>query len=484
MTWLPKIVPGFRAAFPGIDVQIYQGSYDDITGWLKTGAVELGFLSNSSAHDLDFEPLYDDRLICIAPPDYQPRRPGVVRAEELRSQPFVSQQSDVDADIQSYFKKNDLHVSSRCYIVDDQSMIAMVACGQGLALMPELMFKEGAASAGCQVLQLEPAAKRTIGLACLSRTALSPAAREFVEHARALQGSGDPRARGQTCPARRLRYCPRFLTTVNGHGGQRAGRPACVPEIFHCAVQQNTPVPLNRRRGVFIFLVSFIVLRYGHIRVLVGEVGGQGLHVLVHGLGHVLAVGDGLDDGARTLDGIAAGKDAGDARAAHLVGLKQAARGGFQILRAVGDRRAGALADGHNDTIRRVELFGAGNLGQRAVLGLVQVDKDDALVGDLQRLFVKDEVHALQLGIACLVLAGRNVTGQREALEMPRAVADGGARHVHGRVARADDDDPIAQVVDIGVLQIVDGVVHVAKLSPLMCSVLGRQTPVPMKMAL
>ena len=186
VTWLPKIVPGFRAAFPGIDVQIYQGSYDDITGWLKTGAVELGFLSNSSAHDLDFEPLYDDRLICIAPPGYQPRRPGVVRAEELRSQPFVSQQSDVDADIQSYFKKNDLHVSSQCYIVDDQSMIAMVACGQGLALMPELMFKEGAASAGCQVLQLEPAAKRTIGLACLSRTALSPAAREFVEHARAF----------------------------------------------------------------------------------------------------------------------------------------------------------------------------------------------------------------------------------------------------------------------------------------------------------
>ena len=46
---------------------------------------------------------------------------------------------------------------------------------------------------------------------------------------------------------------------------------------------------------------------------------------------------------------------------------------------------------------------------------------------------------------------------------MPRAVADGGARHVHGRVACADDDDPIAQVVDIGVLQIVDGVVHVAE---------------------
>ena len=276
VTWLPKIVPGFRAAFPGIDVQIYQGSYDDITGWLKTGAVELGFLSNSSAHDLDFEPLYDDRLICIAPPGYQPRRPGVVRAEELRSQPFVSQQSDVDADIQSYFKKNDLHVSSRCYIVDDQSMIAMVACGQGLALMPELMFKEGAASAGCQVLQLEPAAKRTIGLACLSRTALSPrrpgicgaragVCKKAVTHA---VGAGHARPAG-------LRYCPRFLTAVNGHSGQRAGRPYMCPGNISLRSAAKHPRAVKSAQGCF-YLVSLVVLRYGHIRVLVGEVGGAG----------------------------------------------------------------------------------------------------------------------------------------------------------------------------------------------------------------
>ena len=132
VTWIPHLVPPFQQEFPGIDVQIYQGSYADIVAWLKNGAVELGFLSNSSAKDLDFEPLYEDPLVCIAPDSYQPRRPGCVHAEELKGRPFVSQQADVDADIQSYFKKNDLHVNSRCYIVDDQSMIAMVACGQGV----------------------------------------------------------------------------------------------------------------------------------------------------------------------------------------------------------------------------------------------------------------------------------------------------------------------------------------------------------------
>lgn len=180
VTWLPQLVPQFQLDFPGIDVQIYQGSYADICAWVKNGTAEIGFLSNSSALDLDFEPLYDDELVCIAPASYRPARPGCVSAEELRGQPFVSQLADVDADIQSYFKTNDLRVDSRCYIVDDQSMIAMVACGRGFAIMPELMFKTGTDPHGCQVLRLEPAATRSIGLACLARGALSPAARQFA----------------------------------------------------------------------------------------------------------------------------------------------------------------------------------------------------------------------------------------------------------------------------------------------------------------
>lgn len=184
VTWMPELLPPFREEFPGIDVQIYQGSYADIANWLKTGAVEMGFLSNSSAIGFDFEPLYDDTLICLAPADYQPKRPGCIHANELQGQPFVSQLSDVDADIQSYFRINALQVNSRSYIADDQSMIAMVSCGQGLAIMPELMFKHGADYCGCQVLRLEPVAKRSIGVACLAKSGLSPAGKQFLNHLR------------------------------------------------------------------------------------------------------------------------------------------------------------------------------------------------------------------------------------------------------------------------------------------------------------
>ena len=144
--------------------------------------MELGFLSNSSARDLDFEPLYDDPLVCIAPADYQPHRPGCVRAEELQGRAFVSQQSDVDADIQSYFKKNDLHVNSRCYIVDDQSMIAMVSCGQGLAIMPELMFRRGTDHSGCRCCGWNLPPSAALGWRVYP-VGLSPAAKQFVASA-------------------------------------------------------------------------------------------------------------------------------------------------------------------------------------------------------------------------------------------------------------------------------------------------------------
>ena len=42
VTWVPQLVPPFQKQFPGIDVQLYQGSYADIVDWLKGGTVELG----------------------------------------------------------------------------------------------------------------------------------------------------------------------------------------------------------------------------------------------------------------------------------------------------------------------------------------------------------------------------------------------------------------------------------------------------------
>ena len=76
----PQLVPPFQKQIPGIDVQLYQGSYADIVIGSRAAHSGTWIPLNSSARGLDFEPLYDDPLVCIASADYQPHRPGCVRA--------------------------------------------------------------------------------------------------------------------------------------------------------------------------------------------------------------------------------------------------------------------------------------------------------------------------------------------------------------------------------------------------------------------
>ena len=62
VAWLPQLVAEYRAKYPGVEIEIDQGTYDDVIEWIKTGVVDLGFLSTESTRDLAVRPLYRDRL--------------------------------------------------------------------------------------------------------------------------------------------------------------------------------------------------------------------------------------------------------------------------------------------------------------------------------------------------------------------------------------------------------------------------------------
>ena len=64
--WLPELLSEFRKRYPAIAVEVFEGTYDDVIGWLNTGVIELGFLSASCNTTYSITPLYEDRLVCIA----------------------------------------------------------------------------------------------------------------------------------------------------------------------------------------------------------------------------------------------------------------------------------------------------------------------------------------------------------------------------------------------------------------------------------
>ncbi len=177
--WMPEIFKRFDAMYPGICVDLYEGSYDDVIGWIKNGSVDFGFLSTSCTTELEVEGLYKDPLICIVPEGFSTREEGYITIDEMKNQQFVIQRQGSDADVQMLFKKYGLKFHTSCHLLDDTSIMTMIACGRGISVMPTLTAKglEG----GLRVLKLKPSEHRVIGLSALDKNMLSPAAKELYK---------------------------------------------------------------------------------------------------------------------------------------------------------------------------------------------------------------------------------------------------------------------------------------------------------------
>ena len=184
--WLPDILHSFREKYEAVKIEVYQGTYDEVAYWIKTGVVDLGFLSVSSAKDIPIEPLYKDPLVCVLPKGTKQPDTDYVGIEEMRMHQFVTQREGTDADIQNYLKENKLEVQTGYHVVDDLSTIAMVANGFGICIMPELVMND--IPYDVVRYRMKPDAYREIGIAALNPQFMAPAVRTLygyiVEHYR------------------------------------------------------------------------------------------------------------------------------------------------------------------------------------------------------------------------------------------------------------------------------------------------------------
>lgn len=179
--WLPDVLHSFQKEYPGISLEVFQGTYDDVVYWLKNGVVDLGFLSLSSAKDIPIEPLYRDPLLCVVPKGMRKdSTKEYIEIQEMRNHQFVTQRESTDADIQNFLKENSLNVQSNYHVVDDLSTVAMVAHGFGICIMPKMVMNDIPYEVDCY--PVKPAAYRIIGIAALNLEFMAPAVRTMYNH--------------------------------------------------------------------------------------------------------------------------------------------------------------------------------------------------------------------------------------------------------------------------------------------------------------
>ena len=179
-SFIPDIVSDFSKKHPNIEIKIYQGTYDDVYNWLKTGVVDIGFLSESSCKELNLTPVYEDELLVITPRNYKTMHKEFIEISELDGEKFISQRESTDADIQEIFRKYKLNIHSSCHVVDDLSQIAMVAAGLGICIMPMLVMQN--IPYKVNTYPLNPSEHRTIGICSINNGLMAPAVKSMYKH--------------------------------------------------------------------------------------------------------------------------------------------------------------------------------------------------------------------------------------------------------------------------------------------------------------
>jgi len=127
----------------------------------------------------DIIPLKKDRMLCIVPMDHPLLERKKVCWKEIVDEPFIMPKVGCDNDVRRIFREHGITPNIKFEIADDHAIIAMVQNGIGISVLPEMILYNQLDNI-C-VLDLERENYRSIAIATVSLTNISPAARRFID---------------------------------------------------------------------------------------------------------------------------------------------------------------------------------------------------------------------------------------------------------------------------------------------------------------
>ena len=185
--WLPAILQSFRTIDPDVRVDVQMGGIEELYGWVRSGEVDMAFVSRQDDLQAEFIPLKEDILVAILSPDDPGGDGETFPVSAFEGREFLMPSLGFDQDILSVFEAHNVHPDIRNNTsVEDAAIVSMVEHGLGVSILSELVL-EGLRM-NVQALPLDPAACRPIGIAVASLEDATPIVRQFIAYSKRIVG--------------------------------------------------------------------------------------------------------------------------------------------------------------------------------------------------------------------------------------------------------------------------------------------------------
>lgn len=178
--WMPQLIKGFKKLFPNVQFLFHQGDYTLIPEWIRTGAIDFGFITPCAVTDLQTEVIKDGEMLAVLPKDHPLAAQDSVRLADFAEEPYILLEEGQYSEPLAAFEAAGITPNIEYTIHDDYAIMTMVEAGLGVSILAELMLRRTRFDNVC--LPIDPPIYRTLAIAYKEKDSLPIASRYFIDY--------------------------------------------------------------------------------------------------------------------------------------------------------------------------------------------------------------------------------------------------------------------------------------------------------------
>lgn len=176
--WLPGIIRTFWKKHPEIQIVLHQGDYTSIPEWVRTGAVDFGFVNPHAVKGMETIIIKSGEFRAVLPQNHPLSEKKSLVLEDLAEEPFLLLEEGVYSEPLEAFHAAGINPNVRLRVHDDYSILSMVEQGLGVSLLTELVLRK--TNYDVVTLPIEPPIIRTMSIVIKDKNTLPLASKEFI----------------------------------------------------------------------------------------------------------------------------------------------------------------------------------------------------------------------------------------------------------------------------------------------------------------
>lgn len=178
--WMPQLIKGFQEHYPKVQFLFHQGDYTSIQEWIKTGAVDFGFITPPAVTELETIMVKDGEMLVVLPHNHRLAGKNCVRLEEIADEPFILLEEGHYSEPIEAFRAAGLKPDIKYTIHDDYAIMTMAEAGLGISILAELVVRRTNYNITC--LPADPPIYRKLAIGYKDRNSLPIASKYFIKY--------------------------------------------------------------------------------------------------------------------------------------------------------------------------------------------------------------------------------------------------------------------------------------------------------------